>query len=327
MNNPNIMIDTDNVNALLQQSFAPINWLKQFREASKNKNGFHVLRKEIFEQTVKVVKNGFYYIDNQKYSLEKFNVIEDTEFFDKPTKLAPSNNDFETNFAVIEADCIETGELLTKAGYNVCVLNMANRQNPGGGVTKGAGAQEENIFRRSNIFMSLYQFKDYSIQYGIERSDRSYPLNRNAGGIYSKNVTVFRASENNGYAFLKKPFQLSFVTVPAINRPKLDFINGEYFITQSLVEPTKEKIRTILRIAGKFKHDCLVLGAFGCGAFKNPPHHMAKLFKDVFSEDEFKNHFKLIIFAILDDHNSWRKHNPEGNILPFLKEFESKFAH
>ena len=69
-----------------------------------------------------------------------------------------------------------------------------------------------------------------------------------------------------------------------------------------------------------------MLSAFGCGAFRNPPKHMAILFKEVFNENEFRNQFKLVVFALLDDHNSWKEHNPEGNILPFHKEFETNLA-
>jgi len=228
-----------------------------------------------------------------------------------------------TSFSVIEADCIEVAELLKKAGFNVCLLNMANRQNPGGGVLNGAGAQEENLFRRSNIFLSLYQFVSYSEEYGIKRNDsHAYPLDKNSGGIYSKSVTFFRASEKRGYCFLKQPFKLSVVSVPAINRPKTILVNNEYIISDELIEPSKEKIRTILRICGNFNHDCLVLSAFGCGAFKNPPYHMAKLFREVFNESEFCNKFKLIVFAIYDDHNSRKRHNSNGNLLPFADVFQ-----
>jgi uncharacterized protein (TIGR02452 family) len=83
------------------------------------------------------------------------------------------------------------------------------------------------------------------------------------------------------------------------------------------------KIRTILRIALAHGHDSLVLGAFGCGAFRNPPKHMAELFKAVFAEDEFINRFRKIVFAIVEDHNSRREHNPEGNLKPFMEVFGS----
>jgi uncharacterized protein (TIGR02452 family) len=65
-----------------------------------------------------------------------------------------------------------------------------------------------------------------------------------------------------------------------------------------------------------------VLSAFGCGAFANPPNHIARLFKEVFLEDEFLGVFKYIVFAIYEDHNSSKAHNPYGNVLPFLEVFD-----
>ncbi|HSV77525.1 MAG TPA: TIGR02452 family protein [Bacteroidales bacterium] len=322
-----IIINRDNVSDMSIHSFSPVEWLNKFRTASQNKLGFSELRAEIFQQTVKVVQRGKYECGGKLVKFDITEVIKETYFYKKPNLLDNSKPVNRMRFNVVDADCIETAELLKNAGYNVCLLNMANRQNPGGGVLGGAGAQEENIFRRSNLFLSLYQFVDYSNQYDIERNfENSYPLDRNSGGIYSKKVTIFRGSEKNGYCFLQNPFEISVVSVPAINRPQLEFINGQYYITKDLIEPSKEKIRTILRICGEFNHDCLVLSAFGCGAFRNPPNHMAKLFKDVFNEPEFYGRFKLIVFAIIDDHNAWKEHNPEGNILPFLREFNNNFA-
>ena len=65
--------------------------------------------------------------------------------------------------------------------------------------------------------------------------------------------------------------------------------------------------------------DSIVLGAFGCGAFQNPPKHIARLFHEVIDEEEFKDKYKLIAFAILEDHNSPRG----GNLQPFIEEFKS----
>ncbi len=289
----------------------------------ENKSEYRELRAEIFQQTMQIVKQGGYFTDDKFIRIDNSKITRETVFYKKPEQLSPTDSVKKSKFSVLEADCLETAELQKMAGYNVCLLNMANRQNPGGGVIGGAGAQEENIFRRSNILLSLYQFVDYSTQYGIERNQNSYPLDRNTGGIYSKDVTIFRGSEKNGYCLLENPFKISIVSVAALNKPSLEFINGNYYITKELVEPCKEKIRTILRICGEYSHDCLVLSAFGCGAFCNPPKHMAGLFKEVFNEAEFRNRFELIVFAILDDHNSWREHNPEGNVIPFRREFEN----
>ena len=90
---------------------------------------------------------------------------------------------------------------------------------------------------------------------------------------------------------------------------------------QSEADLTLDKIRTIFRIGMANFHDSLVLSAFGCGAFANPPVHIAKLFHQVVEEDEFKDKFKLIDFAILDGYRTGMRHNPEGNLLPFQREF------
>jgi len=298
--------------------FEHIKWIKDFQIASSKKEGFSELRAQIFKDTINFVKSG-YTINNKKITIDNECII--SEYFDKPDILS-NHSSYDTKISVINSDCLEAAQLLLDSGFNPIVLNMASRQNPGGGVLSGAGAQEENLFRRTNLFMSLYQFTHYANEYGIKKSKYNYPINRDTGGIYSGNITVFRASEKNGYRLLNHPFKLSFVTVPAINRPELVKKNDQYYLSDSMIEPTKEKIRTILRISGKYKHNCLVLGAFGCGAYANPPNHIAKLFKEVLIETEFLGFFKLVVFAIIDDHNSAKEHNPNGNVLPFLEVFD-----
>ena len=85
---------------------------------------------------------------------------------------------------------------------------------------------------------------------------------------------------------------------------------------------SKHKIRTILRIAHFHGHDAVVLSALGCGAFRNPPADVAAAFDEVLREDEFAGAFKKVLFAILDDQNAGRAHNPDGNFLPFKRRFD-----
>ena len=279
------------------------------------------LRAKEFRNTVEIVNQGYYVseIGNRFDFPDDSGMRRSTVFYDHEINQADKPaNDEQTFVEVQNIDCLYAGVELKKQGYNPAVLNMASRRNPGGGVATGAGAQEETLFRRTNLFRSLYQFASYAEQYGIKRSRHQYPLDRNFGGVYTPDAIYFRKSEQKGYALLDEPITLSFITVAGMNRPDLT-VDG--MIADHHVGSIKNKIRTIFRMGLAHGHDSLVLGALGCGAFRNPPRHVARLFHEVLDEPEFKDKYRLIVFAILDDHNAHQKHNPEGNYKPFAEEF------
>ena len=297
-------------------------WLRRFEAAAQTRDGFRELRKEVFSGTVRIVKGGGYIVGGHSVKVRSESVTENTVFYRDALRLGPSAVPQRAGFSVINADCLETAKVLLAAGQNPCVLNMASRKTPGGGVLNGSGAQEENLFRRTNLFVSMYQFADFSEEYGIRRSKHSYPMDSDFNGIYSPGITVFRGSEANGYCLLREPYRISVVSVAAVSHPDLEYgRDGECLIAPRHAEQTKNRIRTILRIAASHGHDSLVLSAFGCGAFANPPRHMASLFREVFAEAEFGGYFKTVVFSIIDDSNSRKKHNPDGNVLPFLEVF------
>lgn len=277
-----------------------------------------------YRNTRELVQQGFYITESGKRidfadgeEILKNTVFYDSEFeTDVPTIGA-------TLVEVINDDCLEVGARLKNDGYNPAILNMASRTTPGGYVTVGTGGQEETLFRRTDLYRSLCQFVPNAKQYGLPVSEYQYPLDDNFGGIYTPNATIFRESETQGYKLMDKSVKISFISVVGLNRPDIDS-NG--MIAQHHVNHIKNKMRTILRIGIRHAHDSLVLGALGCGSFRNPPSHIAKLFHEVFEEPEFKNKYRLISFAILDDHNAHRAHNPEGNYKPFVDEFENNNA-
>ncbi len=279
------------------------------------------LRTKEFRNTVEIANQGHYMTESGvEYTFPNdSDMIHHTAFYDTEIPVIENTQCGEqTKVEVKDIDCLYAGVELKEQGYNPAVLNMASRRNPDGGVVTGAGAQEETLFRRTNLFRSLYQFAPYAEQYGIRRSQHQYPLDRNFGGIYSPGVIYFRESEQKGYALLEKPVSLSFISVAGMNRPDL---TADGMIADHHVGPIKNKIRTIFRMGLIHGHDSLVLGALGCGAFRNPPRHVAHLFHEVLDEAEFKDKYRLIVFAILDDHNAHQKHNPEGNYKPFAEEF------
>ena len=279
------------------------------------------LRVKEFRNTVEIVNQGHYVSESGKEYVfhDDSNMMCNTMFYEREIHIVDFPQCDETTIVEVQnIDCLYAGVQLKEQGYNPAVLNMASRRNPGGGVTTGAGAQEETLFRRTNLFRSLYQFAPYAEQYGIKPSHHQYPLDRNFGGVYTPDAIYFRESEQKGYALLEKPVCLSFITVAGMNRPDL---TDDGMIAPYHVEPIKNKIRTIFRMGLVHGHDSLVLGALGCGAFRNPPRHVARLFHEVMDEPEFKNKYRRIVFAILDDHNAHHSHNPEGNFKPFAEEF------
>lgn len=216
-------------------------------------------------------------------------------------------------------DCLMTAQRLVQEGYNPALLNFASAGYPGGDVETGARAQEETICRRSTLTRSIYTFDaSFASKYGYNHSPgNNYPLgNLDFSAIYSPAVTVFK--EGLECTLMENPYQVAVITCAALN------LNGRYalkltpdgHLPQRAKEITANKVRTIFRIALMHGHDSLVLGAFGCGAFKNPPAEIAKLFHEVMEEPEFKNKYRLITFSIIDDHNSNNR-----NLRAFEEEF------
>ena len=60
----------------------------------------------------------------------------------------------------------------------------------------------------------------------------------------------------------------------------------------------RRRIRAVLHASKLSGHTNVVLGAFGCGAFGNPPHETASIFKELLESPEFRGAFKTIVFAI-----------------------------
>lgn len=226
---------------------------------------------------------------------------------------------YETKLSVVNADCLVVGKKMQDEGLNPAVLNMASAYRPGGGVLNGVRAQEECIFRRTNLFMSLYKYDRHMYNlviapnideftkgvYDLDFIKQGYPMDENFGGIYSADVTVFK---DVNYEWLCDVYETSFISVAAMNvnralrQGEKVLIDGK--LSDYAISITKNKIRTIYRIGILHGHDSLVLGAWGCGAFGNPPEQMVQLFVDVLNEAEFRGRYKDIRFAIIEDHNS-----------------------
>lgn len=179
------------------------------------------------------------------------------------------------NLTVQNQDCMVVAERLSKLG-RTCMLNMASYKHPGGGVMRGAMAQEEELSRRSNLMLDLTTY--------------DYPLALNEF-IYSKDVTFFK----DGDYQLIDSFECDVITIAAIN------LNG-LPIPKNYEAIMRPKIRTMIVEAHNNGCKNLVLSAFGCGVFKNDPYVVAQFFKDELRL--LGAYFDNVVFAIINDRNS-----------------------
>ena len=285
----------------------------------------HNLRINIFNETLSIIEQGWYVADDGT-RVKLPSTEEVTQAAEMYTHKICVDNVLQrcntTEIRVENKDCVQAAQQLINSGYNPAMLNLADLYTPGGLVEYGSGAQEENLCRRSNLVLSLYQFSKKRIeQYPslkLKPRECLFPMDVQNGGVYSGVVTFFRTTEKENSVLVSNPYNIPVISVAALNSPQIDS-NG--MIVDRDAEITLEKMRTIFRIGMIKGHDSLVLSAFGCGAFANPPSHIARLFHQVAEEEEFKNVFRMIDFAILDGYRTGLKHNPEGNLKPFLREF------
>lgn len=194
------------------------------------------------------------------------------------------------------------------------VLNFANPHNPGGGVHNGAMAQEECLCRSSNLYPCISN-KNVVTDY--------YLYNKNMGHnffsdrlIYTKGITVFKDDSDVPKIMPKRKwFNVDVITCAAPYIAKRKYTNKT-----ALKELFKSRIRNIFEAALDNDVEVLVLGAFGCGAFKNPPEIVAKSFHEVIEENHYVNYFKKIVFAIKSSVN-----NDRFSVCSNISAFEVEF--
>lgn len=191
------------------------------------------------------------------------------------------------------------------------VLNFANAYHPGGGVTNGAMAQEECLCRSSNLYSALtlpYLLRNY------------YKWNsRNTGDmgtdavIWSPGVTVFKTDDPVPVEMKREDwFQVDVLTCAA---PYYDKNKKHPVTPEKLRDVFYHRIRNILEVAIANDTDILVLGAFGCGAFNNPPELVADVFRELLIDKGYYRFFRKIAFAI-------KKNNSANtNLEAFRKAF------
>lgn len=188
-------------------------------------------------------------------------------------------------------------------GKHISVLNFASATNPGGGVTKGASAQEECLCRVSTLYKCISAseiteafHKKHWRALKTGEMDSFY----NDDCIQTCNVTVFKSDTAKTVLLPEKDwFDVDVISCAAPNLRRMSQHDKQWkknVTDQELLDIYKKRINRVLDIARYAKSEVVILGAFGCGAFANPPELVAKAMHA--SIDEHKYDFETIELAI-----------------------------
>lgn len=284
-------------------------------------------RKAMARETLEIIKNGYYHVDEKRVEIQA--LLDDS--VKKSFLLTPEQGDallkqcLAGEFAGIftgnnikeeKSLCTEkqtgifTEEALAEKtkekilvwncstvdailrlhvqGKEVGVLNFASAKNPGGGFINGANAQEESLAVSGGLYRTLTIHEKY---YRKNRECKSMMYTNHA--IYSPNVVFFR---DERFRLMKEPVTASVLTIPAVNMGQV-LLKGED--PEEAKRVMRERMMLILSIFAGQNSKHLVLGAYGCGVFRNNPSDIAKWWKELL-EEFFYGQFETVVFAVLD---------------------------
>lgn len=194
----------------------------------------------------------------------------------------------------IEVVASKTGEAARTmaARFDVVpvALNFASAKNPGGGYVSGAKAQEEDLARCSALYYTQLSHREY---YDANRKFQSMLYLDHI--IYSGAVPFFRDEK---YELLDSPVPISVITAPAPNAGEA--LRRDAKAGTKILESLHRRAGMVLAVAEEQRHRHLVLGAWGCGVFRNSPTEVAQAFGSWLENPRFAGAFDEVVFAIYE---------------------------
>ena len=184
----------------------------------------------------------------------------------------------------------------------LCVHNFASATNAGGGVTRGSNAQEECLCRCSTLYPCISdEHMKSSFHHAHKTMLRNGTLTSlyNDDCIYTPDVTIFKSDTSFPELLPESEWcNVDIITCAAPNlreRPHSDrqTVNINHMDLKSLHTKRANRILTIAKNNGA---EGIILGAFGCGAFQNPPQIVAEGMLEAVKQHIYD--FKVIEFAV-----------------------------
>jgi len=179
---------------------------------------------------------------------------------------------------------------LAREGSRVAALSFASAKNPGGGFLGGAKAQEEDLARCSAVYPCLLTQREY---YDVNRACDSMLYTDHI--IYAPAVPFFR---DDRLELLEDPYVSAIITAPAPNAGEA--LRRDPAARPAISRALARRAAMVLAIAAAEGEPTLVLGAWGCGVFRNDPAEVAGVFADLLASPRFAGAFDRVVFAVLD---------------------------
>lgn len=200
----------------------------------------------------------------------------------------------------------------------IAVMNFANAFHAGGGVTKGSDAQEECLCRTSTLYPLLYR-RTLMDSFYKHHHDMNTPKASDSL-VYTEGVIICKTDED----LPKRMPKEDWVTVDVITIAAPDLRDksnqyapltggGTYMNHAELFGYHVKRAIHMLTCAAAKGADILVLGAFGCGAFRNDPEVVARAYKTALLE--FPKVFQKIEFAVYCPPGGSRNHDVFKTVL------------
>jgi len=195
--------------------------------------------------------------------------------------------------SVVQCGTMSAADALVRQGLRTCVLNFASGRNRGGGWLRGANAQEEALCRVCGLYPCLLK-PEVESYYEENALDASCVYEDNA--IVSPEVSVFRADDGS---FLDAPYLVGIITAPA---PNMGVAMGRKSSggVEKIKEVRRRRMAMVLTLCAAEGFDAVVLGAWGCGVFRNDPVEVAHEFRELL-QGRFCNTFSRVAFAVIDE--------------------------
>lgn len=252
-------------------------------------------RRSVAQETVAILERGDYHTANGERRIGDAvaAAVEGTRLY-RSGDLAPTHDTSSAELPSVDVVNQTTfagaRDLLGDGAPSVCCLNFASARNPGGGFLSGSQAQEESLARASALSACLHSAWDY---YAENRANRSTLYLDHV--IYSPDVPVFRDDRDE---LLDEPWLCSIVTAPAPNAGAVT--KNQPDRVDDVLPVLKGRAWRVLEICRLNAHRHVVLGAWGCGVFRNDPADVAGVFQELLATERFAGAFDRVRFSVLD---------------------------